>query len=432
MPPLSALRNRLAILRDFAFYTVRRFVGDGCLTGAGALSYTTLVALVPLTAIALTVLSAVPAFAGIRDQLLATIFRTFVPQVGAEVEYWFRNFAGTLVRTTSIGMAALAVTVVLLLATIEDQLHRIWRVELRRPWLQRIPAYWAVLTLGPLLLGVSFSLPTYIDLVARHAGLGLDAAHLSRSHDLHELLRLVPFGLETLAFTLLYALIPDCTVRWREALLGALVAAVLVELLKVAFALYIGYVAAYRAVYGALAVIPIFLLWMYIVWGAVLFGAVVAAAQPQWRVDQKGAAVPSSARRLGLGLALLAELAAQTRQGGTLSIGALAERLGAATAAIEDELSLLLKAGFVAQAADGGWVLARALDGASLIDLYRALELPLALTLTEDPAFPWQTRIAPALARIADAETGAFAVPLSELIGVGAPVAPFPQRHRRA
>jgi membrane protein len=430
MPLLRALLDRLAILRDFAIYAVRRFVGDGCLTGAGALSYTTLLALVPLTAIALTVLSAVPAFAAIRDQLLSAIFDTFVPEVGAEVAKWFRYFAGTSVRTTTIGMAALAVTVVLLLATIEDQLHRIWRVESPRPWLQRILAYWAILTLGPLLLGVSFSLPTYIDLVVRHAG--LDASHLTRGQDSHALLRLVPFGLETLAFTLLYALIPNCSVRWREALLGAVVAAALVELLKIAFGIYIGYISAYRAVYGAVAVIPIFLLWMYVVWGSVLFGAVVAAAQPQWRVDRRGAMVPLSTRRLGLSLALLAELAAQTRQGGTLSIGALAERLGAATAAIDDELTLLLKSGFVAQAADGGWVLARALDGASLIDLYRALDLPLVLTLAGEDDFPWQTRIAPALSRIALAESGAFGMSLSELIGPGAPVAPFPQVQRRA
>ncbi len=431
MPPLRALLGRLATLREFAAYAVRRFAGEGCFTTAAALSYTTLVALVPLTAIAFAVLSAVPVFAGTRDELIASVFRTFVPDVGAEVEWWFRRFAGTLVRTTTIGTTALAVTVVLLLAAIEDQLHRIWRVESPRPWVQRILAYWAMLTLGPLLLGVSFSLPTYVDLVARHAG--LDVMGLSRSPTVHELVRLLPFCLETLAFTLIYALIPNCSVRWREAFVGALVAALLVELLKVGFALYVAHVSSYRAVYGALAVIPIFLLWMYVAWSAVLFGAVVAAALPQWRMDERARIAPPAAHRLGLGLALLAELAAQARQGGTLSIVALAERLGVATAAVDDDLTRLREASFVAHAADGGWVLARALEGTSLIDLYRALDLPLVLSLTAEPAFAWQARIAPALARIAAAESDVFAVTLSELIGAsGAPVAPFPQRHRRA
>ena len=162
---------RLRTVGTFVRYTLKAFVGDGCLTGAGALSYTTLVALVPVTAIALAVLSAFPVFADKRDALLATLFRAFVPEVSGEVEWWFRYFAGTSVSTTTIGVSALAVTVVLLLATIEDQLHRIWRVKSHRPWVQRILAYWAILTLGPLLLGVSFSLPGYIDIFARNTGL---------------------------------------------------------------------------------------------------------------------------------------------------------------------------------------------------------------------------------------------------------------------
>jgi membrane protein len=432
MMQVRPLRDRVAALWEFTAYAVRRFVGDGCLTGAGALSYTTLVALVPLTAIGLAVLSAFPNFADTRDQLLTTIFRTFVPEIGTEVEWWFRYFAGNAARATTIGIGALAVTAVLLLATIEDQLHRIWRVTSPRRWGQRILAYWAILTLGPVLLGISFSLPTYIDLVARHTG--IDASGLSQSQDIHQLLQLLPFVLETTAFGLLFALIPNCSVRWSEALVGALVAALLVELLKVGFGLYIAHFSTYRMVYGAVAVIPIFLLWTYVVWSAVLFGAEVAAALPQWRLDEIAHVAPPAAHRLGLALALLAELAAQTRQGGTLSIASLAERLGVPTSAVDDDLSLLCKSGFVAEAAGGGWVLARALDGATLLDLYRALDLPLVLTLTEEPAVRWHTRIAPALTRIALAESGAFAVPLSELVGAGTPVAPFPQsrRHRRA
>ena len=423
----SAVIDRAATLRHFTRYAVGRFAGDGCFTGAGALAYMTLVALVPLTAIAFAVLSAFPVFAATRDQLIELAFRSFVPEVSAEVEWWFRYFAGSSVRTTTIGVIALGVTAVLLLATIEDQLHNIWRVKSPRPWLQRILAYWAVLTLGPLLLGASVSLPGYIDLLARHTG--LDPAGLSRAHDLRHVLRSVPLLLEAVSFTLLYALIPNCSVRWREALAGGVVAAALVELLKIGFALYIVHFSTYRAIYGVFAAIPIFLLWLYVVWSAVLFGAVVAAALPRWRLDWRPTAAPAAARRLGLGLALLAELAAQMREGGTLSIAALAERLGMAASAVDDELAALRQAGFVAQAAGGGWVLARALDGATLIDLYRALGLPLAASLESEAAAPWQARIAPAITRMAGAESAALAVPLSELVGSGAPAA---LRHRRA
>jgi len=425
-----ALIDRAATVRHFTRYAIRRFADDGCFAGASALAYMTLVAMVPLTAVALAVLSVLPVFAATRDELLETLFNTFVPEVGAEAEWWFRYFAGTSVRTTTIGVLALAVTVVLLLAAIEDQLHRIWRVQSPRPWLQRILAYWAILTLGPLLLGASVSLPGYIDLLARHTG--LDPSGLARHANLHQALRFLPFVLQTVSFTLLYALIPNCSVRWREALAGALVAAALVEMLKLGFVLYIAHFSSYRAVYGALAAIPIFLLWIYIVWSAVLFGAVVAAALPQWRLDEDAPAVPPGAQRLGLALALLAELAAQRRAGGTLSIAALAERLGMPATSVDDVLGALRAAGFVADSSDGGWVLARALEGATLIDLYRALDLPLASSLEGEPPSPWQARIAPAIARIAGAESAALAVPLSELVGSGAPVAPFPRPRRRA
>jgi membrane protein len=426
---VEAARDGVVTLAAFTSHAIRRFVYDGCLTGAGALAYTTLVALIPVTAIAIAVLSAFPVFANMRDHMLAALFRTFVPEVGAEVEWWFRYFAGTSASTTTIGVLALIVTVVLLLATIEDQLHNIWRVKSPRPWVQRILAYWAILTLGPLLVGVSFSLPTYVDLVVRHTG--LDPTGLANNVALHPLLRFVPFLLEAIAFTLLYALIPNCSVRWREAAAGAVVAAALMELLKIGFVLYVGHFSSYRAVYGALAAIPIFLLWMYVAWGAVLFGAVVAAALPQWQADEQASVAPPAAHRLGLALALLSELAAQMRQGGTLSVAALAERLGVSTAAVDDDLSLLRNAGFVAAAASGEWVLARALDGATLIDLYRALDLPLALSLSAEQAYPWQARIAPAIASIASAEQHALGLTLDKLVGPSAPVAPFPQRHRR-
>jgi membrane protein len=427
-PPFAAARSAFGTAFAFIHYSMRRFVADGCLTGAGALSYTTLVALVPVTAIALAVLSAFPVFAEMRDQLLASVFRSFVPEVGAEVEWWLRYFAGTSVRTTAIGIVALAVAVVLLLATIEDQLHNIWRVKSPRPWVQRILAYWAVLTLGPVLLAVSFSLPSYLDLLAAHTG--FDSQALGRAPTFQTLLRFLPVALEAVTFTLVYALIPNCAVRWREALAGAVVVAALMEALKASFGLYVGHLSSYRAVYGALAAIPIFLLWMYLAWSVVLFGAVIAAALPQWRADERAKDATPGAHRLGVCLALLAELAGQQRQGGTLATTALAERLGVTTAAVEDDLTLLRNAGLAA-VGDGGWVLARALDSVRLIDLYRALDLPLASALSTEGAYPWQARIAAALQRIAGAESVALNLSLGELVGTGSPVAPFPQPTRQ-
>lgn len=407
----EGIRRAAGAAGSFVRYVLARFVADGCLTAAAALSYATLVSLVPLIAIAFAVLSAFPIFSDIRDQLLADLFGKFVPEVGAEMEYWFRYFAAGAVKTTTLGVLALAVTVLLMLGAIEDQLHRIWHVRSPRPWLQRILAYWAILTLGPLLLGTALSLPSYLD-------------HLAASHGVHPgaylgsplIQSLASFALETIAFTLLYAVIPNCAVRWREALVGGLVTAVLIDLLKLGFIIYIVRLSSYRAVYGALAAIPIFMLWMYIVWGAVLFGAVVAAALPRWRIGSSDGVTATAVERVGLGLALIAELAEQRRKGGALSTAVLAGRLGVSAAATEDDLAFLANAGFVVASASGGWVLARALESVTLLDFYRALGLPLAHGLGAVDAFPWQARIADALHRIAAAEASALTRPLSDVL----------------
>ena len=419
--PLSLIafaRPLFAFARPlFAFtrHSVARFAADGCLSGAGALAYGTLVSMVPLTAIALAVLSATPIFASIRDELLTSLFQSFVPEVGKEVEWWFRYLAGTSVRTTTIGILALAVTSILLLAEIEDQLHRIWRTRAKRPFVQRLLAYWAILTLGPLLLGASFSLPGYVELAASRTGLGATVALFDAR--LHRLALILPPLLETLAFTLIYALIPNRAVRWREALLGAVIAAFLVEVLKVGFAAYINHFSTYRAVYGALAALPIFLLWMYLAWASVLFGAEVAASLPRWRVDEHAAAAPA-VQRLGLALALLYELALGRASGFATGTAPLAKALRVATTAVDDTLAQLQRAGFVAATADGGWVLSRDLREPTLLDLYRALALPIVGAWHEGDGHPWTAPIAGALNRVAAAETQALGMPLAELLDI--------------
>src|SRR5260370_4537565 len=167
-----------------------------------------------------------------------------------------------------------------MLVTVEDQLNALWRVTTRRPWSQRVLAYWTLMTLGPLLVGMSLTLSTYLDTAALRAGLDPQALAQLASGWPHFFARIVPLVLELIACTLLYCLIPNCAVRWRDGAVGAAVAAILIEILKIGFAIYIGAMSSYQTVYGALAAIPIFLLWMYVSWLAVLFRAVVAANLP--------------------------------------------------------------------------------------------------------------------------------------------------------
>ena len=410
------LRHMVATAAAFALYSLRRFNADGCFAASGALSYTTLVSLVPLAVIALGSLSSFPIFAPVRDQLLGLVLENFVPSIGAQAAWWFRAFADSATQTTAIGAAGILATGVLLLVTVEDQLNLIWRVTAPRPWVQRLLAYWTLITLGPLLVGVSLSLSTYFEIAARQAGFGQQALAWFTSSWLHGLARAVPALLEFVALTLLYGLIPNCAVRWRDGAFGAVIATLTIEILKVGFSIYISATSFYSTVYGALAIIPIFLFWMYISWMAVLIGAVVAAALPNWRIDGRIGEVPAGGVRLGLSLALIAALARAQRRGETKSTPALAAELGVATTVIDEHVKPLAEAGFAAHAQSGRWVLAWSPESATLHDLYQALHLPLAGRWTNQVSAPWQQQVAPAMDRIVKAEATAMQVTIDSLI----------------
>jgi membrane protein len=420
----GVLREKFEATVTFCRYALHRFSRDGCFAAAGALSYTTLVSLVPLGVIALGFLSAFPNFAAVRQGLLEFVFRNFVPQISEQAAWWFQYFANSAAQATAIGIVGIAATGVLLLATVEDQLNALWRVTTPRPWSQRVVAYWTLMTLGPLLVGMSLTLSTYLDTAARRAGLDPQAIAQFASGWPHFLARIVPFILELTACTLLYCLIPNCAVRWRDGALGAAVAAILIEILKVGFTIYIGAMSSYQAVYGALAAIPIFLLWMYVSWMAVLFGAVVAANLPTWRIDERLVHISSGGVRLGFSLALIAALAQAQRRGASCRTARLATELGVATSVVDEHLQRLARAGFAAPTQDGAWVLGWSPESATLHDLYLALGLPLAGSWVARPLAPWQVQVAPAMERIIKAEAAAMRVTLAVLLAdIRAPVA---------
>src|SRR5215468_2987533 len=428
-PSPGRLRRGRATLAAFVAYSLRRFLADGCFAASGAVSYTTLVSLVPLAVIALGSLSSFPIFAPVRDRLIQLVLENFVPSIGEQAAWWFRTFTNSAAQTTAIGVAGIAATGILLLVTVEDQLNLIWRVTSSRPWVQRILAYWTLITLGPLLIGISLSLSTYFEIAARRVGLGEEAVGWFASSWLHSLARAVPALLEFVALTLLYCLIPNCAVRWRDGALGALIATIAIEILKIGFSIYIGASSFYQTVYGALAIIPIFLLWMYISWMAVLLGAVAAAALPNWRIDERMGALPSGGVRLGFSLALIASLARAQRHGHSRSTPALAAELGVATTVIDEHMRPLAEAGFVAHTQDGRWVLAWSPETATLHDLYEALQLPLAGRWIVQASAAWQRQAAPAMDRIVKAESAAMGVTIASLLAEM--IEPTPHRRGR-
>ena len=433
-PAILLLRHKLSAVGRFSLYALNRFNRDGCFAASGALSYTTLVSLVPLGVIAFGILSIWPKFAALRQEMLGLVFRNFVPAVGEQAGWWFEYFAGSAAQATAFGILGIAGTGVLLLVTVEDQLNLLWRVTVRRPWGQRVLAYWALITLGPLLVGASLTLTTYFQIAAQRAGFDTQALAEATSGWWELAARLLPFGFEVVACTLLYCLIPNCAVRWRDGLLGAVVAAAVIEIEKIGFSLYVTSFSSYQTVYGAIASIPIFLLWMYMSWMSVLLGAVVAANLPTWRVDERLSHLSAGGVRLGFSIALMATLARASRRGASCRTATLAAELGVPTSVVDERLQQLARAGFVAATQAGGWVLSWDPATATLHDLYRALDLPLAGSWAERQLTSWQRQVAPAMDRIIRAEAAAMQVTLASLIaeiGAPAPVTALPTGSRR-
>jgi len=262
---------QLSLVSRFAGDVVKRFVDDRCMRVASSLSFTTLLALVPLTAVTLAVLSLFPVFSTWMGVIQEFIYSNFVPAAGETVHKHLMQFAGKTGRLTVVGLVFLAVTAILLMATIEQAFNDIWRVANTRKLVHRFLAYWALLTLGPLLIAISLTLTT--QLIALPF---FDRAVFSAVDRIMGWV--LPVIFEVGAVMLLYIVVPNTPVRWRQALVGALFTVVLLEIAKRLFAAAMKYLfGSYQIVYGAIAVLPVFLIWIYISWLIVLLGAVVVA-----------------------------------------------------------------------------------------------------------------------------------------------------------
>jgi membrane protein len=326
----------------------QRFREDRLGLTAGSLTFTTLIALVPLLTVMLAVFSAFPMFASFRGALEKYFLQSLVPATIAKpVLAALTQFAAKASRLGSVGLVFLLVTAIALMLTIDRTLNGIWRVRQSRPIAQRVLVYWAAVTLGPLALGVSLSLTSY----AISASRGLVGA-LPGGVSL--LLGVLQFALLTGAVAGLFHYVPNTLVQWRHAFGGALFVALGFEVAKRALAWYVQSVPTYSTIYGAFATVPIFLVWMYLGWVIVLLGAVVAAYAPSLRmrlVRRPGTA----GHRFALALAVLRELEA-ARRGSRhgLSIGQIGERLRVDPLQIEPILDLLVEIDWAARLDEAG------------------------------------------------------------------------------
>ncbi|NCX94385.1 MAG: YihY family inner membrane protein, partial [Gammaproteobacteria bacterium] len=212
-------------------------------------------------------LSVLPVFDQMAGRIETFVFSNFVPSSGQILQQYLASFEAQARRLPSIAFAFLFVTALLMMFNVEDHLNEVWKVSIRRRFSISILVYWAMLTLGPLFLGLSLAVSSYLGSLAFFQGVNAVGGLY--------LWQLLPWISAFLAFMFLYTVVPNCAVKWSHAAIGALVATILFEAAKSIFGFYVRHFPTYEVLYGALAIIPIFLIWLYCSWMILLLGAEV-------------------------------------------------------------------------------------------------------------------------------------------------------------
>lgn len=384
------LRDR-ARARSFLKFLWKRFLDDRLFESAGALSFTMVFALVPLSIVVFGVLSAFPVFNQWSDQLSDYVFSNFVPNSARAIEGVLRQFSANTSQLTVVGVIALVVSLLITLVSVETTFNKIWRVKTARPKFGRFLVYWTVLTLGALVASASLAISARffaLEIFTTTSGKWLEAV----------MLQLTPMLIELFAFTAIYRVVPHRTVQWRHALAGALLAVVLTELVKWGIGLYLGSFQGYQKIYQKLAYLPIFLLWVYFSWIAILLGASLASSISAFRYQPASMRLPVGHELYGL-LRLLGRFVLARRMGkGLQSDEILAMEPMLTDALIEQMLAQLSGIGLLTRAESGEWLLGRDLDDLTLAELYEAcnLRIPIAeahLPCRDDPLGITATRI---------------------------------------
>lgn len=368
-------------IRYFRRFVWQRFVDDKCFETAGALSYTTLVSLVPLTIAVLAMFAVFPVFEGARDTLINFVFVNFVPAAGVKVQEALQSFADNAKGLTGISILVMLFSALAMMISIEDRLNRIWRVHQARRWSSRLLLYWAALTLGPILVGAGIAATSYVTAMP-FLSVTSDRIHTLGS----SLLATLPFLVTFCTLWLMYTVIPNTAVSRRDAAIGALLGAVLFEVARWGFAEFVGHANNYQQIYGKLAIIPIFLLWIYLSWVIVILAASIAASLSAYEYQPPSASLPKGAEFMGL-LVVLGIFVDAQRCGACVDSSEVRLRAPYLSAgAVDDYFGDLQEADLVQRGESGGWLLIRSLDSTDLLHLYRCTHHRLPLHPLEEAA----------------------------------------------
>lgn len=272
---MNALLDKLPFAKHTWFiylrYLIGHFIDDECTQKSASLTYTTLLSLVPIITVMLVLFSIVPALSAVREQLQDVIYSNLLPSSGASIRTYLDGFAQKSSNLGLIGVAGVFVTTIMTLITIETAFNKIWRVQEEPNLLTSMLRYWTMITLAPIVLGVAFGASSAITGLSlfnqKFMGYGIDWAIWAQ---------IISFVVMTAGFVGMYWFIPKTQVPIKNALIAGVVTAILFETLKTLFGSIMSNFTSYEAIYGAFAIIPVFLMWLYLSWNIILLGVEIS------------------------------------------------------------------------------------------------------------------------------------------------------------
>ena len=369
--------------RETLQFAVRRTTDVRLTQVAGSLTFVTVLSMVPLLAVALSLFTAFPLFAEFRSSIEKNLLSGMLPQQYAPTLLrYLNNFTSKAGGLTAMGLAFLLFTALSMVLTVDRVFNDIWRVSRRRRLLRSVLLYWCLLTLGPLVIGAMLSATSWVLSMSGGLTRRLPEALLA-------VLEFTPFVLGLCALAVAYVVVPNRKVLWRDAFIGALVAALLGEAMRAGFSWYVK-AGTVSTIYGAFAVFPLFLIWIYLSWLTVLFGAAVAATVPMLR-STRFADETRAGNQFVTAVALLrALLLARAGTGNEgLALDVLARAVRCPTDDAERLLRQLEELGYVAPLDGirrGSWLLICDPDQTNLTALFKRMAVdPDNLLVQDDP-----------------------------------------------
>jgi len=368
---VPGIKRLLIQLMRFIYRLIRRFVADQCIQRASALAYASLLAIVPLVALGMSVFTSFHAFDAAADKIRDMLLTNLLPTSQDVVHSYFDGMAEKATALSIFGIIGLLVTSTALLNTVEEAFNHVWRITRSRPLMSKFMAFWATLTLAPIMIGASITITSYF------AALPLLHTVTEGAALLDKIPFVLPWLMSSLALATLYSVLPNTRVPFRFAIGGGLVAGALFELTKFGFAFYVTNLANYERLYGALGALPIFLIWLYLAWVVVLIGSEIAFClqHPEQSTRQHSAYAEPGIRKFFSHLILLRAAQAMQR-GETLGMAELTAETEVPDNILQEWLDQLCACGLMHQVQSGAnerWTLARDPDSLFLADIHKSL-----------------------------------------------------------